>query len=108
MTCFPRSAVFALTLLLAGCGAGDPATSKADRSELSSMFGTTPGVGSMRGGGAASSFPTTQLLSNPGFEGSFGWQATDEVLTMDAEYSYQGTGFAYLLGYNNARDVVYQ
>lgn len=62
----------------------------------------------MVGGGGASTVPTTQLLANPGFEGSSGWQATADVLTMDPEFSFHGTGFAYLAGYNNANDVLYQ
>ena len=58
----------------------------------------------------ASTSPSSELLINPGFEsGSASWvQNPTNIIGSAAANARSGSGFAWLSGYNNANDLLYQ
>ena len=91
--------------LLASCG-GQPEN---DRKDMARLGGPAPDSAPAQRVRMGLGAGETELLVNPGFEGTDApWVANSEVLATDQRFAHGGTRFAWLGGYNNAKDYVYQ
>jgi hypothetical protein len=92
---------FALSVIAACGGGNDPAAEQPSQPTrlLASATSASPAA--------------TNLLANPGFEGAASaWTESistyDSIITVDATRSHSGSGHAWLGGYANATDTLYQ